>query len=256
MENNRSNNLDYISKLELKKPDLTLLPPAEKPIAYLEGQPEGMVIFSLATAFTANVSPQNKDDVKNSVLFAQFAADAKVDRYADPVGWYKFFNEVLNNLGWITRGFEFQDYKDDDGTFTIDEEAVRLVGSLFTGNEVIIIKASLDALKALSDDNGAFKLFDKTTSKSEKGNFQVGLVDENNGDVIFGTGAFYFISTTSTSRFLWVTHSSSNMKLFEGTQSMMLNSQVYSHARDKVSKRLGEHARISAQTYPIELPDS
>jgi len=254
MDKNKNLDLDYIKNLNLKIPDSSLFP-TEQPVSFLEGKPQGMIIYNTAVAFTANVTDQNREDVMNSVLFAQFGADHKVDRYADPVLWYKTFNMALNNLGWITKGFEFSEHKDDNGSFSIDERAVKLVGSLFTGNEILILKASLDALKALSDDNGAYKLFSKTTTKSEKGNVQVGLVDEVNRSVIFGTGAFHFISTTTNSRFLWMKHSSSSMKLFEGSQAMLLNSSVYASAREIVKGRLGPHVANFAQTFPIDVPE-
>src|ERR1043166_957342 len=57
---------------------------------------------SLVT-FTDGVSGQQKEDVLNSTLLAQLAANRKHDRERDTVGWYGLYRTVLEQGGWISQ---------------------------------------------------------------------------------------------------------------------------------------------------------
>src|SRR4051794_5773487 len=46
-------------------------------------------------SFTDRLSRQNQQDVRNSTLLAQLAADKACPRYAKPMDWYKFYIDVL-----------------------------------------------------------------------------------------------------------------------------------------------------------------
>jgi hypothetical protein len=48
----------------------------------------------------------SQEDVMNSTLLAQLAANKKTDRLTDPAGWYEAYRDVLENLYWTTTSFQ------------------------------------------------------------------------------------------------------------------------------------------------------
>jgi hypothetical protein len=57
---------------------------------------------SLVT-FIDGVSGQQNEDVLNSTLLAQLAANRKHHRERDTPGWYDFYCTVLEQVGWVSQ---------------------------------------------------------------------------------------------------------------------------------------------------------
>ena len=53
-----------------------------------------------AVTVDGSVSQQHAQDVLQSLLLAQLAATAKVDRHKDPLNWYKTYQSTLEQIGW------------------------------------------------------------------------------------------------------------------------------------------------------------
>ena len=62
---------------------------------------QGFVDCGSLVSFTENLSEQNKEDVLNSTLLAQLAANKKYDRKTQHDEWYTFYMKVLENVGWV-----------------------------------------------------------------------------------------------------------------------------------------------------------
>ena len=55
-------------------------------------------------SFDASLPQQARDDISNSILFCQLAADKKFDRTTDPQDWKNSFASTLSIVGWIVQG--------------------------------------------------------------------------------------------------------------------------------------------------------
>lgn len=58
------------------------------------------VAAASVVAFADGVGGQQKEDLLNSTLLAQLAANKKHDREKDAINWYRFYRSVLQHLGW------------------------------------------------------------------------------------------------------------------------------------------------------------
>lgn len=58
------------------------------------------VVKGSLVIFTDVISNMEQNDVLNSVLLAQLAADKQKDRFATPEAWLKLYADTLEHLGW------------------------------------------------------------------------------------------------------------------------------------------------------------
>ncbi len=220
------------------------------------GEESASVDAGSVIAFTANISGQAKDDVEMSTLLAQLAADAVADRFDDTKGWYKKYLEVLGSIGWVAQAFDFNEFNTSSATLKMDEVALKLMGAIMSGNQLAAVKASLDAMNSLKDDDGRLVLFDTETSRLGKGNFQLGLADETKGSVAMATGAFYFSTPQHQTKFLWFSFKSSELDLWTGTQTMTLNDTIYGGVRAKIITKLGDYRDQYVDDLPLKKKSS
>ncbi|QOJ01539.1 MAG: hypothetical protein HRU70_14030 [Phycisphaeraceae bacterium] len=194
-------------------------------------------------AFLPGVSEQHKRDVLNSCLLAQLAANKKYDREKAPREWYTFYHTVMENCAWVVRAFAFEEFKASGATFDVHEAVIKVLAAIATGNDLAIIKETLDALKALSNDDHRVVLFDTSSTHQNKGTFQVSSAAETDGVVSLKLGAFHFTADTNVTRLLWFRFASSSTSFYKGAQTVTLNEEVYAKIRQSVVDKLGDKAQ-------------
>ena len=80
--------------------------------------------------------------------------------------------------------------------FEMEAAVLSILGTALSGNQLAIIKKTLEALKNLSDGDGKFKLFEKNSHSSNKGSFQIGLASEENDQVALTFAGFQLNTQT------------------------------------------------------------
>jgi hypothetical protein len=235
--------IDYINTLELS--DIS-----EPGGAYLrqllasEDSPRaGFVCGGSLVSFVAGVSRQSQHDALNSTLLAQLAANRKYDREADTVNWYKFYRDVLENVGWVVQGFDFTKLHASGSSFTVDKVVLDIIASLATGGaDLAAVEATLKAAKALKGSDGRLVLFEQSSHSLKQGNFQIGLATEYGGALALGIAAMYFSTQQNVTSILWFSFSNSETDLYKGGQRMTLNLDVYRQVRQAIIDKLGDKA--------------
>ena len=99
------------------------------------GTGEGFVDAGSLVCFNSDVHSQQKEDVLESTLLAQLAANKKYDRFAAPKNWYVFYNKVLGKVGWLAQGFEpFVEYVTNlPDAFKISDVVIEIYSGLLGG---------------------------------------------------------------------------------------------------------------------------
>lgn len=207
------------------------------------GKKAGYVDAGSLVSFVAGLSGQNQADVLNSTLLAQLAANKKFDREADTKNWYQYYRTVLENVGWVLQEFDFTEVTASGDTFTADKVILDVLGAIATGAEAAVVTETMNALKALSDDDGRMVLFSHNAHSLHKGSFQVAVATLSGGVVVMRIGAVYFSSTQSVTRVLWFGFSKSNSSMYKGGQTIDLNEDVYSRVREQIIQKLGDRAQ-------------
>lgn len=117
-------------------------------------KPDGLVDAGSLVSFTSQLNGQHKEDVLNSTLLAQLAANKKYDRYSQTEDWYKFYTDVMGNIGWVMQSFKFDEYKSTQQDFKISQVVLQLLSGLIGSDEELmkVVKETLDGL-AKSKEN-------------------------------------------------------------------------------------------------------
>jgi hypothetical protein len=192
-------------------------------------------------SFVEGVNVQEKDDVLFSVQLAQRGASGAFDRFAETQSWYQKYVEILERLGWTGEQLAFARYDQSEGEVRLDKAALGVIMAIATQNQLAVLKESVKALEALSEDDGAIRLFDFHTSARMSGNFQIGAVQKAANEALgMVLGAFYFKSRDARRRFLFFSWGSQELEFWTAAQKMTLNATFYAQHRDTVRRKLGE----------------
>lgn len=218
---------------------------------------EGFVDAGSLVCFNSKVYRQHIDDVLESTLIAQLAANKKYDRFTDSHHWYKAYSETISQVGWLTQRFvSFSEYIPLPDVFKISDVVIKIFSQMFVDEEemVKIVKDAIDKLEQSKAKEGLSLFGSNSTSESEKnGNFQIlsCSVDKSNQVSVAFLG-FYFNSKKTTRNFFFEKMKKSDVHLFKSEQIFTLNEDQYSQLREEVKKKLGERTKNYVKNLQIE----
>lgn len=212
-------------------------------------QPAGFVAGGSLVSFVSGISPQHQDDVLNSTLLAQLAADHDFPSPEQVMDWYGKYITVLGHLGWVKQDFAFQKYSASGSTFTMSAAILEILQAALSGDEYQVATATLNSLESLSDDDHRITVFDSKSASGSNGNFQIGTAVDAGDNVAMATSAYYFSGASEATKFLWATYSSSDVNFYFSRQSMTLHELAYAVVRQSVIDKLG----ANAQNYIADL---
>ena len=103
---------------------------------------------------------------------AQLAANKQADRQTDSEEWYKFYVNVLENVGWVIQSFKFNDYNSSEASFTLSQVTLEILSALVDGEKEImdVVKATL---KGLEKSGEGTKLIQLRSAPGKNGNIQI-----------------------------------------------------------------------------------
>lgn len=142
----------------------------------------GSGVFSFAQGVTAEV----REAISDSALLAQLVANKKSSFEQDPLGWFKAYSDVLQNVGWTLQEGSWNDYSATGKAVEVHEQIIEVLTAALgpSAAALIVIKATMDALKAMKPDSPWITLFSHESQKARMARFQIGLVEkEENADV-------------------------------------------------------------------------
>lgn len=196
---------------------------------------------SLVT-FTGDVTKQNQADVKNSCLLAQLAANKKYDREKQTEQWYRFYAELLENVGWVIRELQFSKITSTEGDFEASAIMLKILEGVCTGDEKTAIIATMQALSVLAKNDYRIRIFESCSHSAQMGNFQLSSCIMEDGAVTMHLGACYFSTTQHITRLLFTKFSFSDVDAYQGSQTVELDMDVYDRVRQLIIDKLGDNA--------------
>jgi len=209
-----------------------------------EDGPDAKVVGGSTVSFVGGVPKLIMQDVLNSTLLAQLAANKAYDRETETKLWYYKYREVLENIGWVIQEFSFSNQSSSGVTVKLDKVALNILKAAMSGNELLVLKATLDALENADSGSKEVTLFDHNGSSGDGGNFQLSTASlDPNGNVQMSLGAFHFQASTSHTRFLFFSWDTQNINIYGGAQSVILNEQIYATVRAAINTKLGDKAQ-------------
>ncbi|MDY6945023.1 MAG: N-acetylmuramoyl-L-alanine amidase [Pseudomonadota bacterium] len=212
--------------------------PKKRRAATTQAKDNGVINAGSLVSFVAGVSAQEQEDVLYSVQLAQRAASGSFDRFTQTRFWYQKYLEVLENLGWAGEQLAFSQFDQDQGEFRMDQAALAVIAAIATQNQLAVLKASVDALGNLAEEDGTIQLFDFHSSQESSGNFQLGAVQKSNGALTMAVGAFYFHALDTRRRFLFFKWGRQRVNFWTAAQRLTLNTDFYAGRRATVKARI------------------
>lgn len=205
--------------------------------------------------FAADLNEQQRSDVLNSTLLAQLAADKAYPKDAagryDVKGWYSKFSEVLLNLGWVSQNTAFWQYKIHGESFTADKAILEIINGLLQNNALLLAQATINALKNLPENDSKLTLFKFNTCSDQMGNISLGVCTQKNGLIEYNFAALYLETKKNFKQILFIDFSTSDFKLFAGTNTITLNPDVYSIVREQVVQKLQD--RVNSYLVGLDI---
>lgn len=221
--------VEFVRSLELDE-SLTLDSPSAK------------VIAGSIASFTSKLSGQQLEDVQNSTLLAQLAANKKFPDEEDIVDWYKFYRHVLSQLGWIMQDLGFDKYKSQQASFKLSQVTLELLSAM-VGEEEQLLTVVKYTLESLAESPHGQALFKVNSASGQNGRFQILPCTVTNGQVSLAFIGAYFKASQVSDDFFFFSYESQDISLHKAAQVFTLNEAVYGEVRQTVMNKLGRHAR-------------
>ena len=213
-------------------------------LAFYENEAAGSVVGGSVVANTDSLTATDVQDVYNSTILAQLAANKQYDRETQTENWYKYYRNVLENVGYQMSAFDFSKYDSGGSSFTMDKVVLDAIAAIASEGELSVLETTLNAFKELPGDDRSVTLFSDNANSTENGNFQISSASVNEyGFPEMALGASYFKSTQRHTRFLFFEWGSDSVQFYLGVQKITLNTQMYQQVRQQVIDKLGDNAK-------------
>lgn len=192
------------------------------------------------------VNNQQKEDLLNSQLLAQLAANKAHNRFGDSENWYKKYVEVLENIAWVIGAFDFKKYQSQSTTFTISEVTISTLLSIITTTSPIL-KFAEGVIGSIGEEKNkeALLKFSQNSMSSESGNFQAlaCYIDPELKTLCAAFSGSHFKVEKTQHVNPCSSYESSKTTLFASAQIMSLNEVIYAQIRQQIIDKLGNRAK-------------
>ena len=193
-------------------------------------------------AFTEEMNSQQREDVLNSTLLAQFVSNQDHDRFENPNAWYKRYVNVLQKLGWIISTFSFSEVTGKTKNLRIDAAILTSIKDKASNSGLNVLKSALDGLSSLKAEDNTVTLFDSKATFQTQADFQLGVAEINeDGFLTTAFGGYRLTADKRRRRFLFFRWERHKVKFWASVQTMRLNEDYYARDRERVKSALDAH---------------
>jgi hypothetical protein len=206
-------------------------------------------------SFVSGVAGQARRDVLNATLFAQLAADHEFPRMEQPKAWLTRYTDILNQIGWNLEAGERREYASEVNEFDMNKALLKIMGGALLGpvSQLVIITATLDALKDLGEGAEDIKVFERRLQELDTNSFQLGLASEENEAVSLTLSIFMVKTTQGSRKILFFTGGKDEVALSYYLVQGTLNEEVYGEVRQDVVAMLGDRAKKSLRNIKLAI---
>jgi hypothetical protein len=214
---------------------------------------QAALVGSDIVSFAQGVTPQRREAIVNSTLFAQLVANKKSVNATDMMGWYSAYFDALTNIGWIIQDKGFAEYHEKSQSFeahkAILEVAATLLGAAPTA--LAVVKATLDSLQNMAADSPFLAIFDRESQHAKTARFQVSLVEQQPGGEFFVTlMAFALEAQATLTQVLFFKSKKSEASLRHASGKVSMNTPVLDAVSPTIKQKLVDHAAAFVKQFP------
>ena len=193
-------------------------------------------------SFAAGVSGENQNDLLDSLLISQLAANKQYSAEDEPEQWFNAFSGVMNNIGWVLEESDFSAYKTKGNVIEFESVVMDILESALGGEIIPAAKSLINAVKGLADkDSNKFIAFEKNTHSLKKGNFMLGVANETNATLSFSMCMIVMESTHQIKQILFFKSTKDETRIDYSSVKGTLNSLKFAAVRAIVNKKLEDY---------------
>ena len=243
------------------------LPPRPKSVVSLDAATSAQTIFdstkkqatvvgSDVLSFVTGVDETIRAAISDSALLAQLVATKKVPDSKDIYAWYDTYFDVLRNVGWVVQDNGFSELSETDGGFDVHEQilTVATAALALSPAAVVVIKATLDALKAMKSENGWLTIFQRETQHAEAARFQVSVVESGaGGDVLVSMVAFGIKAKKVVTQVLFFKFKDTSAKVRQNSAKLSINTPALTDLGPVIRKKVRDYQNKYIADLDIDL---
>jgi hypothetical protein len=194
---------------------------------------------------------QQKTDSLYWTLFAQLAADARINRENDPVAWYKEYIRVLGLVGMRSGTLKRDSANGSEAGTSVDTTLIKYLKPFLSAGAQNELEKIIQALKR-ETNRGPLTIFNHSAGNTSSANFQVsdGTVDRYLNLTIH-VGTLDFKTNQSITNLLFWRWTNRNFTFFYGRDTLTLAKNAADRLRADIRRRVIDH--IKGNIDDIEL---
>lgn len=201
--------------------------------------------------FLPEISSRQREEVANSFLLAQLAADKRASAGHNLDEWYRAFFEALTHIGWLIEHRGFNEYTTRGEEVETNQAILGIAGALLGSGTAayLLVKATLDALGKLSQEDWIV-LF-RTNNQSKTGElFQVAVAEpDQHGNTSIKLMAFQIAAKSTHTGVLFF-----KWGMTEATLRYFSGRVTYpASIADRVAGLIAERVRLYTADYVTNL---
>jgi hypothetical protein len=221
-----------------------------------QAKQQAAVVGSDIVAFVSGVTPERRQDIIHSSLFAQLVAKKKVGGAAevDAKAWYDAYFDALTNIGWVTQERTFAEYREASTDFEA-HEAISKVAATVLGpatTALAVVESTLGALRTMGSGQPWITLFDRESRTGKTAHFQVTLVEqEPEGKFLVSLMAFSLEATSTLTQVLFFRVRRNEATLRHCSGHVTIDTDVLEAVRPTLKARLAAWALEFVREVPL-----
>lgn len=219
----------------------------------VDGKSQALVVGSDLVAFTEGVTAGQRQDIVNSALLAQLAANKAVSDQTDVIAWHNQYFRVLGNIGWAIQERNFETFSTASEGFEAHKAILDIAATLIGPNvaTIALIKSALDALRNLGSESPWITLFNRESKHSNTARFQVTLAEEmQNGQFLVSLMAFTISAQSELTQILFFKFRTGEATLKHMSGRIAINETVLAGVREDIERKLALHAADFVRSLP------
>lgn len=209
----------------------------------LTGSASAQINEGALLAFEGTLSKQMIDDISNSLLFAQLAADRQFDRHTATADWQKTFFSTLSVVGWIIGSLS-----EKSTVAASPADWTKLIASYMPENVDQLVISSMTAAQQLPATSNAINIWSDAALDGDEGVVIIGPSYISGDSPNTSIALLKFTFKRNLSGFLkW----SSDFNISATIMTMELNESLYSRVRKSIIIKLGNRPQYMVASVPM-----
>lgn len=172
---------EYVASLDLSgipRPIVAQSAAEDAGEVFDKAKQQAQVVGSGVFSFATGVDEEVRTEISDSALLAQLLANKRADSQSDPLGWFKVYADVLQNVGWVLQEGTFDDYTSSGNAAEVHDKIIEVMTAALAPSPatIVILAATIKALREQDPNTSWLQIFSRESQKAKIGRFQIGLV--------------------------------------------------------------------------------